>query len=140
MEALLSAIVTWLSINYGLPPNYSHPTIELLPNAQIENIHYGALDLSWQRKVVAVYDAATKTVILSDAWTGISPADQSVLVHEMVHHLQSLADLRYECPASREKLAYAAQEEWLGLFGGSLLTEFKLDRMTLKLTTQCMPY
>lgn len=140
MEALLSAIVTWLSINFGLPPNYDHPTIELLPTTQIVDIHYGARDLSMQREVVAVYDIATRTVLLSDAWTGITPADLSVLVHEMVHHLQNLADLRYECPASREKLAYAAQEKWLSLFGGDLLAEFELDRMTLKLTTHCMPY
>ena len=54
------------------------------------------------REVVAVYHDATRTIFLSDAWTGASPADLSVLVHEMVHHLQNLAGLRYECPAARE--------------------------------------
>lgn len=140
MEALLSAIVIWLSVNFGLPPNYDHPAIELLPTTQIVAIHYGALDPRRQRKVVAVYDMTTKTILLSETWTGTAPADLSVLVHEMVHHLQNLADLQYPCPGSREELAYAAQEKWLSLFGGDLLADFNLDRMTLKLSTQCSPY
>ena len=137
MEALLSALVTWLSINFGLPQNYDHPTIELVPTAQIADIHYGSTNSRTRRKVVAAYDAATGTIFLSDTWTGRTPADLSVLVHELVHHLQNVADLRFECPQSREELAYLAQEQWLHQFGSSLFAEFDLDRMTLKLTTQC---
>jgi hypothetical protein len=140
MEALLSALVTWLSINFGLPAHYDHPIIELLPTAQIVDIHYGFTDPRTQREVVAAYDDVTGTIFLSDTWTGRTPADLSVLVHELVHHLQNVADLRFECPQSREKLAYVAQDQWLRQFGSSLFAEFDLDRMTLKLSTQCMPY
>ena len=65
------------------------------------------------RAVVAVYD--NDIIYLSDGWRGGSPADQSVLIHEMVHHLQKHAQLRYGCPQEREKLAYQAQERWLTL-------------------------
>ncbi len=46
--------------------------------------------------------------------------------------------LTYECPAAREKLAYDAQEKWLGLFGRSLSQDFDVDPITLELTTACM--
>ena len=140
MNALLTAIVTWLSINFGLPPIHEHPTIELLPATQIAEIHYGTSDSYNWREVIATYDDATRTIFLAEGWTGRTPADLSILVHEMVHHLQDVSGRQYVCPASREKLAYAAQDAWLGLFGQTLLAEFELDRMTLKLTTQCMPY
>jgi hypothetical protein len=140
MEALLTAIITWLSVNFGLPPDYELPTVARLSNAELVEIRYGDIEPSKQREVVAVYDDATETILLSDTWTGRTPADQSVIVHEMVHHLQKRAHLRFECETAREQKAYAAQEAWLQLFGRSLETEFNIDRMTLKLATSCMPF
>ena len=69
---------------------------------------------------LAVYDDETKTIYLPKKWAGTTPAEISILVHEMVHHLQGMAKTRYECPQAREQLAYAAQEMWLGLFGRSI--------------------
>ena len=59
------------------------------------------------------------------------PAELSVLVHEMVHHLQAASDMRFACPAEREVLAYRAQGAWLGLFGESLESAFGIDAATL---------
>ena len=49
----------------------------------------------------------------------------------MVHHLQNVGELKFECPQEREQLAYKAQERWLGLFGRDLLRDFKLDLFTI---------
>jgi hypothetical protein len=87
---------------------------------------------------VALYDDRTGTILLSDRWTGHTPAELSVLVHELVHHMQKVAQRKYACPAAREELAYEAQEKWLNLFGQSLLAAFEIDPMTLKLRTACM--
>jgi hypothetical protein len=38
------------------------------------------------------------------------PRQLSVLVHEMVHHLQASADMRFACPAEREAVAYRAED------------------------------
>ncbi len=138
MTALLSAIVTWLSANFGLPAIYDHPVIERMPAEQISDIRYMTINPSHRREVVAVYDDITHRIAVSETWTGRTPADLSVLVHEMVHHLQNIADLTYECPAAREELAYVAQEQWLGFFGSSLHQAFDIDAATLKLTTACM--
>ncbi len=55
----------------------------------------------------------------------------------MVHHLQNKSGVKYACAAEREKLAYEAQEKWLGLFGVSLQSEFEIDEFTLKMSTTC---
>ncbi len=140
MKELLTAIVTWLSINFGLPATDDHPAIEFRSASQIADSRYGTMQRHMQPEIIAAYDDATRTILLPDDWAANTPADLSILVHEMVHHLQNVAKLQYECPASREKDAYRAQEAWLRLFGRSLLSEFEIDRMTLKLTTECMPY
>jgi hypothetical protein len=140
VNALLTTIVTWLSINFGLPAIYDHPTITLLPATQIAEVRYGTVNSIDSREVVAIYNDEKHEIFLADSWAGKSPADLSVLVHEMVHHLQNVGGLKYECPESREKLAYDAQNAWLGLFGQNLSAEFELDQMTLKLATRCMHY
>jgi hypothetical protein len=55
----------------------------------------------------------------------------------MVHHLQTLGGLKYECPREREKLAYAAQDRWLALFGSNLMGEFQIDPMTILIQSSC---
>jgi hypothetical protein len=47
------------------------------------------------------------------------------------------ARLKYECPQEREKLAYIAQDRWLGLFGHSLSDDFALDPFSLFVKTTC---
>ena len=91
-----------------------------------------------QRTVASLYNNMTKTIYLTPQWTGRTPAELSVLVHEMVHHLQNVSGKRYACPQEREKLAYQAQEKWLSMFGRSLSSEFELDRFSLLLATVCM--
>ena len=86
---------------------------------------------------MAVYDDQGRTIYLSEHWTGRTPAELSVLVHEMVHHLQSASGEVFACPAEREVMAYRAQDAWLGLFGDSLESAFGIDEATLLVSTVC---
>ena len=150
MQALLTVIVIWLSANFDLPTIHEHPRVEFLPASKIATLRHtarpssGQLDETsapapaGQRATVAVYDDATKTISLPEGWTGSTPAEVSILVHEMVHHLQNLGKQRFECPQERERLAYAAQEKWLGLFGHDLLSDFEIDPFTLLVSTRCI--
>lgn len=148
MQALLTAIVIWLSANFGLPQSQDHPRIEFATQEQMEAVRYGrtgadapatarAVASGQLPQVEALYDDSTRTLYLPKGWKGASAAELSVLVHEMVHHLQGAAGLKYECPQAREELAYAAQERWLKLFGQSLADEFGIDKMTLFVRTKC---
>jgi hypothetical protein len=87
--------------------------------------------------VVALYDDEARTILLPEGWAGGSPAEMSVLVHEMVHHLQNVSGRRYACPAEREAEAYSVQERWLALFGETLEGAFAIDPMTRLLLTRC---
>jgi hypothetical protein len=153
MDALLTAIVIWLAANYDLPAVFDHPRIERVPSVEMTTLRYKGLLTAHRREIsviriqeashekmrdlVAIYNDRTNTIYLSDKWAERTPAELSVLVHEMVHHLQNKAGIVYECPAEREKLAYEAQEKWLGQFGRTLESEFEINGLALLISTSC---
>ena len=152
MEFLLTAIVTWLSVNWDLPEIYELPRVAFASQQKMRDVQAsrpgpdrspGPEVIDMPRKhsghgIVALYDDSSRTIYLPQGWEGNTAAELSVLVHEMVHHLQNVAGLRYECAQAREEPAYHAQEKWLALFGRKLTDEFELDAMTMLLRTKCM--
>jgi hypothetical protein len=153
--ALLTMIVNWLSMNFGLPATHDLPQVKLVGQMKMAALRYRGmmsdrqarmtveaghtLPLIAGRDLLAIYDVREKTIYLPEGWTGATPAELSVLIHEMVHHLQNVAGMRYECPEAREKPAFAAQEQWLALFGSNLMDDFELDPFTVLVRSTC-PY
>jgi hypothetical protein len=145
-NALLDEILVWLSTNFDLPAITDRPAIEFVPKPTLAMIRAEerapseafTYDANANRQVVALYDSRMKTIFLPDDWTGTSTANQSVLVHEMVHHIQTVANLKFECPMAREKVAYFAQDKWLQRFGMSLEKEFEVDMFTIVISSACV--
>ena len=147
---LLDEIVAWLGSNFDLPAAAEHPAIAFVSQPRLATLRAEdrafsrgvtqdvAGDEPSPRGVVALYDNKLKTIFLSQDWTAKSLANQSILVHEMVHHLQNLAGLKFECPMAREKVAYLAQDKWLRRLGTSLEAEFDLDMFTVLISSACM--
>jgi hypothetical protein len=146
MENLLSVIAIWLSINFGLPADGPHPHIKIVEPSKMTLLwleQAGTASRVWQDENVGVdiqafYVDRQQTIFLSDDWNPKKPKDVSVLIHEMVHHLQNLDKQAFPCPADRERLAYKAQALWLVLFQTSFDVEFEIDELTVKLRTRCM--
>jgi hypothetical protein len=135
-QILLSQQSTTIRVSNSCPPQNSGNALQR-HIAKLGGGEGGTLDRSGWRKVFSVYDDVTKTIYLREGWTGSTAAELSILVHEMVHHLQNLGRLKFQCLAAREKLAYEAQEQWLRLFGSDLWRDFEIDQFTLLLTTRC---
>lgn len=134
---LLDAVTMWLAVNYGLVAAKELPALVVAPDDALVAMRYGAGAEVRPGEVVAIYRDDLGAIFVSESWTGRTPAELSILVHEMVHHLQHAGDMRYACPAEREVLAYRAQNDWLGLFGETLETAFGIDAATLLVGTVC---
>ena len=148
MQTVLTLIVAWLAANFALPASHDHPEVNLVAADAMQVERLKAAERGQPRKfstsaeastpqIEAFYDDATQTIYLPHRWTGNTPAELSVLVHEMVHHLQNVTGMKYACPEEREKLAYLAQDKWLNQFGLNLIDEFELNRMTMLVRTNC---
>ena len=142
-STFLDALVVWLSKNFDLPARFEHPTIKFVPAQAIVAMRYAAFlndptkVAAVQGDVVSVYHTEMLTIYLRDDWQGVTPAEVSVLVHEMVHHLQTLARLKFACPQEREQIAFQAQQRWLGAFDTDLEREFELDPFWLLVNSNC---
>jgi hypothetical protein len=129
MDALINAIMLWLSLHFALPLVADQPLIRHVSPDRLVAIHYGGMSgPPADPTVLGAYDARYRTIYLRDDW-----------VHELVHYLQDRAGMSFECPLAREALAYAAQQRWLEFYGTDLDAAFGIDAMTLKLRTACLP-
>ena len=151
MQTLMTLIVVWLSINFGAPRDFDHPRIAFATPTELAEGRLGQTmppsrtvgetdnpELSAAPEVYAYYNDASRTIYLPAGWSAASPKDVSILVHELVHHLQNAEGAKFGCPQEREKDAYRAQRAWLQLFDLSLEQEFELDGLTLLVRTNCM--
>jgi hypothetical protein len=147
---LLTDIVTWLSANYGLPQAAEHPRIEFVTPARMAAVRFRGLASDraaveagrsappeFGLDVYALYDSAARVIYLHRNWNAARPADVSVLVHELVHHLQTTAGQQFACAQEREKDAYNAQRGWLDRFGTTIEQEFEIDAMSILVRTNC---
>jgi hypothetical protein len=141
-----SAIADWLATEFGFPTVVELPRVVLAPAEELsamrsEAVSPGALltvaGAESLPDIVAFYNDAERTIYLPAGWSGATPAEVSILVHEMVHHIQNIAGLRYPCPEAREAPAYAAQAEWLARSGSDIAAAFGIDPMTLLVRTKC---
>lgn len=135
--AMLDFIGLWLESEFGLPRPPSAPEIIAVPARQLVERRYGTDAAAAPDEIVALYDDDAGAILVSTGWTGRSAPELSVLVHEMVHHMQKEAGTVFACPAEREALAYRAQESFLGLFGLDLKTAFGIDRALILVATAC---
>lgn len=87
------------------------------------------------RDVVAVYADSSQTSYLTEGtdWRHRPSCRCSCIITSRI-----CEDLKYECPEQRERLAYLAQDRWLGLFNRSLANEFELDPLSVLVKTRCL--
>jgi hypothetical protein len=150
---LLDMLTSWLVTNFGLPATGERPRVELVPRIRLAALRYrgvvsdralrspagdaSAGPLGDLQAAHAVYDDNKRTIYLPEDWEGETPAEISVLVHELVHHLQNVARLKFSCPQERESIAYHAQMRWLELFGKDLSDELGIDAFDILVRTRC---
>ncbi|MGV3633726.1 MAG: DUF6647 family protein [Pseudorhodoplanes sp.] len=147
----LDEIMRWITERFDLPQTADRPAIVFETPAGLDRMRNGgfvgaptrqdapnAEHRSAQGSVLALYDDVRRTIHLSEDWSGETDADMSALVHELVHHLQNMAGLTYNCAGEREQIAYQAQAAWLRQFGKSLESEFALDGLSVIVHSNCL--
>jgi hypothetical protein len=153
MQILLTLLITWLVANSDLPASAELPQVMMVSAEKMAGVRHSRVGVPRADRVetgsghaasdagdgvYGIYDDLSRTIYLPENWTGKTPAEMSLLVHELVHHLQHVGKMRYDCAPAREGAAYKAQMQWLALFGKDLAGEFGLDPMTILVRTNCM--
>ena len=134
-QSELTSLITWVSNTLDLPAIYDLPRIERASKLKLATIEPS--ELLPLPGSVSSYDGMKRTIYLSEAWTGETPAGLSVLVYQVARHLQNVSGPKYECRLWGEKLAYIAQEQWLMRYGRTLEKDFGIDPETYLFKTEC---
>jgi hypothetical protein len=88
------------------------PPIRFVPAAEMRKVLSSeeAIDL----KMEAFYSEKDHSIYLLDSWRSDNLRDRSILLHELVHHLQYLNHVKELCPGEAEFQAFRLQADWLG--------------------------
>jgi hypothetical protein len=136
LEALVQSISVWVATELDLPMPSSMPRIVFSSPRRMVELRYG-MAAREDLRVIALYHARTQRLFLDDSWTGATPVELSILVHEIVHHVEAQAGVQFYCYGHRERSAYALQERWLAQFGVDMLDAFDMTRAGVERSSSC---
>lgn len=142
MKDLMILLTYFILVNSDLPAPASLPSVEHLPQAELEAMLYvaDAGQKEVRARIVALYHKDKRTIYLLEEWSSESLPDESILLHELVHHLQNESGRQYPCAASREREAYDLQIRFLRDSGDpDPLRTIGINDLFLLAVTTCMP-
>jgi uncharacterized protein DUF6647 len=88
------------------------PPIRSASFAHLRKLSGLSSEAEWIRPA-AFYSKGEHVIYLADSWNKDDVVDQSVLVHELVHHLQIEDQIQFACWGRYEAQAYELQIQWL---------------------------
>ena len=156
MDKLVATLLAWIVAQTGLAaPN--PPRIVFVPKYQLSELYRGVSNGEREPQAIfsnikgarnpndpagvqAFYVRDDATIYLQTDWRPVGLRNQSILLHELVHHVQRFNRVNPSCPGSLEKRAYDLQAEWLR--ERSVRNPSELigsDQLTVAILTACMP-
>jgi hypothetical protein len=88
------------------------PPIRVTSFAHLRELSGLSSEAEWIRPA-AFYSKGERVIYLADSWNKDDLVDQSILVHELVHHLQIEDQIQFACWGRYEAQAYELQIQWL---------------------------
>jgi len=139
MESFVLGLMVWISSTSGLPLPDDAPDIARVDPAEMATLAKGpgVAAPEVQSGYLALYHAESRTVLLRSDWDMRDLRDRSILVHELVHHLQAEAERDYVCRGAMEREAYDIQAAWLEAREADLLKVMDMNGLFLFAVTRC---
>ena len=113
------------------------PSICSVSHRQLLKIYDGDGSAPNDLQIHAVY----RSEIIPLTWSQFDPThlhDRAALLHELVHHLQQLNNVKAPCLAANEPQAYHLEIEWVREQGIEAPYKFlDIDEFTISLLSQC---
>lgn len=131
----VALMVTWIAEKTAWAIREA-PPIRFVPYADLVKIFGGGKPTDFH--VEGLYSDEDHIIYLSDAWHADDLHDRSVLLHELVHHLQYLNHMKATCASEYEWQAVELQVAWLREQGvEDPLSLMGVSRLFLYMLRQC---
>ncbi len=103
-------LIHWITTQTGWTVRDT-PSIRFVPSATLAKMFSEA---STKLHVEALYSERDHSIYLPDGWRADNLRRRSILLHELVHHLQYLNHAKVTCESEHEFQALQLQVMWLG--------------------------
>lgn len=139
MPELMMSLMIWIATVTALPVPNAVPEIERLDGRQMWDMLH--TDIPYESRgssdVIAIYNLEKRIMHLRHDWAPKGHKNLSVLVHELVHHMQSEAGKKFACRGEMEREAYEVQIAYLDKYGLKIEELFQINAMFLMAVTSC---
>ena len=108
--------IKWIADQTGWPV-LSIPPIKTVSSSELTKMLFGSSKEVAPVQPGALYSKNEHLIFLASTWRKDDVLDQSILVHELVHHLQMENHVQFECWGRYEAQAYELQIRWLSTQG-----------------------
>jgi hypothetical protein len=111
-QAMVAADVQWIAGKTGWKP-VSVPRIEARSSRELAAMFFGDAEGYEGVRPLALYARNEHILFLADELALDNLLDQSILLHELVHHMQVSNNIAFDCREEAERQAYQLQAQWL---------------------------
>jgi len=111
MKEILIALMIWIGANTDYKTDVPLPVVEFKTQVEMESLYYG--ERKREGDLYGFYNLKKNVIILPDTWDGTRPFDLGLLVHEMIHYLQDVNEIQFQCVAEMEADAWPLQKQYL---------------------------
>jgi predicted Zn-dependent protease with MMP-like domain len=119
-EPIFERYINWIVNNSELVYNQETlPTIQRVSSDFLQILFYGDTVVAqaefnnhYLPEVIALYDDRNNQIIVSHETDLSDFANHHIIVHELVHFLQKINNVTYDCVGMLEPQAYRLQEKW----------------------------
>ena len=112
MKEIIMALMIWIGANTNYNVDVLEPKILFVTQDQLEQAYYGGEKYEGVT-LHGFYDTKLNLIILPDTWDRTDPWNQSVLLHETIHYLQDVNQIKYPCIEEMEKDTWPLQKQYL---------------------------
>jgi hypothetical protein len=136
---LVKGLIAWIAAKTGWLVQEPPPVRFVTPTQLLKM--YDEAGSSKNIQIRALYSTTTHTVYLLENWKPNDLHDRSELLHELVHHLQAINNVKAECLAANEPQAFNLQFEWLREQGIQNPYKFlDTNELTILLISRCREF
>ena len=111
MKEILTALLLWIGANSNYNTDVPVPTVIFMNEQEMNQAYYKGQEPVGE--LHGFYHLEQDIIILKDTWDRHNPWDLSILLHEVVHYVQDINEIQFQCNMEMEQMSWPLQQEYL---------------------------
>ena len=112
MKELLVTLMLWIGANTNYNVNVPLPEIIRMDKAPLEYQYFQG-DIPRDSDIHGFYNLKDKKIYIRGEYPLEHPWSQGLILHEVIHYLQDMNNIKFECVAEMEKEVWPLQKKYL---------------------------